>query len=214
MPRARLTDVACGELADLDLRDPEVEDLHEVRIALTLDEHDVLGLQVAMDDLERVCARQRGSDLARDMERSSELEPPGGDHLTEALALHELEREEERAVLELAEVRRRDDVRMIDVRRCHRFPLEARDDLRLAGHLRVEHLDRHALAHERVLGLVHRAHAALTEEALDLVAIADRAADERLRTRLGRRSNAGLGGHAFRRRGRIRLVVSWACHRT
>ena len=167
-----------------------------------------------MDDLERVRARQRGGDLARDMERSPELEPAERDHLSEALALDELEREEERAVLELAEVGRGDDVRVIDVRRCHRLTLEAGDDLRLARHLGVEHLDRHALAHERVLGLVHRAHAAFTEEALDPVALADHGADQRLRARLGRRSNAALGGQPFRRRGRIRLVVSWACHRT
>ena len=91
--------------------------------------------------------------------------------VAQALAFDVLEHEEERAVLELAEVGRGGDVRVLDVRGGHRLALEARDDLGHARHLGVEHLDRDALAHERVLGRVDRAHAALAEERVDAVAI-------------------------------------------
>ena len=128
--------VVRAELAHLDLGDAEVEDLHEVRVAVALDEHDVLGLEIAMHDLERVRALERAGDLPRDVERAAELEPPARDDLAQARALDELEHEEERAVLELAEVGGGDDVRVVDVRRRHRLALEARDDLGQARHLR------------------------------------------------------------------------------
>jgi hypothetical protein len=70
---------------------------------------------------------------------------------------------------------------MIDVRRCHRFALEARDDLGQAAHLRVEHLDREPLVHVRVLALVDRAHSAFADEAHHFVALAEHRPDERAR---------------------------------
>src|ERR1019366_7839245 len=56
----------------------------------------------------------------------------------------------------------------------------AGDDLGQAAHLGVQHLDREALAHVGVLGLVDGPHAALADEAFDEVTPAQRDADEQL----------------------------------
>ena len=130
---------------------------------------------------ERVRAPERARDLPRDVDRATELEAALGDDLAQAASLDVLEHQKERAVVELAEVGRRGDVRVVDVRRRHRLALEARDDLGQAAHLRVQHLHREALAHVGVLGLVDRAHPALADEPLDEVAPAEGRADERLR---------------------------------
>ena len=97
------------------------------------------------------------------------------------LPFDELEREEERAVVELAEVGGGGDVGVIDVRGGHRFALEARHDLGEMAHLLVKHLHREPLSHVRVLGLVDRAHAPLAEQTLDTVTPADGLPDERRR---------------------------------
>ena len=86
---------------------------------------------------------------------------PSAIDLAQRVPLDVLEDEEERAVLEHAEVGRGGDVRVVDVRGGQRLALEARDDLGQAAHLRVKHLHREALAHVGVLGLVDRAHAPL-----------------------------------------------------
>ena len=76
------------------------------------------------------CARASAAAICRVMwSARRDGEPAVGDDLAEARSLDELEHEEERAVLELAEVGRGRDVRMIDVRGRHRLALEARDDL-------------------------------------------------------------------------------------
>ena len=54
----RLPLAAARDAADRNLGDAEVEHLDEIGIALSLDEHDVLRLQVAVHDAERVRARE------------------------------------------------------------------------------------------------------------------------------------------------------------
>jgi len=111
-------------------------------------------------------------------------EPPVGllDRPAQALARDVLEHEKEGAVVELAEVGRVHDVRVLDARRGQRLALEAGDDFRQTAHLGVKHLHREALPHVGVLGLVDRAHPALTEQLLDTVAPAQGRADQRRRT--------------------------------
>ena len=59
--RAGCTSLASGPEAG-DLCDSEVEQLHEVGVAVALDEHDVLGLQVAVHDAQRVGRLEAGDD--------------------------------------------------------------------------------------------------------------------------------------------------------
>ena len=183
--RGRCRRLLAGQLTHRDLGDPEVEHLHEVGVGFALHEHHVLGLEVAVDDPERVRAEERPGDLRGDVERAAELEAPPGERVAERVPLDELEDEEERAVLELPEVRRRGHVGVVDVRRGHRFALEAGHHFRLAAHLGVKHLHREPLPHVGVLGFVHRAHTPLAEQAIDSVATAQHRADERRSARRG-----------------------------
>ena len=134
-----------------------------------------------------VRARDSARDLARDVERAAELEGPLRDHLAQRVPFDELENEEERAVLELAEVGGGGDVRMVDVRGGHRLALEAGDHLRQAAHLGVKDLHREALAHVGVLRLVDGAHSPFAEQAIDPVATRQDRSDERLRAARARR---------------------------
>ncbi len=98
---------------------------------------------------------------------------PFGDQRAQALADHELEDEEERAVGELAEVGRGSNVRVVDGAREDRLTLEPRHHLRLPEQLAVKHLQREELAHVRVLDAVDDPHAALAESFHDPIAICD-----------------------------------------
>src|SRR5262249_21166507 len=78
----------------------------------------------------------------------------------------------------LAEIDDLDDPGVADRRRRARLVPETLDDLRLRRELRVEELHRRAPLDDRVLGEVHRAHAALSEGCEDAV-VADELSDER-----------------------------------
>jgi hypothetical protein len=52
-----------------DLRDAEVDDLHEVGAAVAVDEEDVLGLEIAVDDALVVGRAQRLRDLRGDLDQ-------------------------------------------------------------------------------------------------------------------------------------------------
>jgi hypothetical protein len=95
---------------------------------------------------------------------------------------------------------------MIDMRRRDRFTLEARHNLRQRAHLRMEDFDSDLLAHEHMLGRVNDAHAAFTENALDLVALRDHRSGRNARVphflQIGRRNRRRgleplLGGRAW-----------------
>ncbi len=169
------------ERADRHLRDPEVEHLHEVGVAVLRDEHYVLWFEVAVNDPEPVRARDGARDLVGDVESAPQLERPFSDDLAERVPFDEFEDEKEGAVLEHAEVGRRRDVRVIDVRGRERLALEPRHDLRQAAHLGVKDLHREALAHVGVLRLVDGTHSPFPEEAVDAVTPRKHGADERLR---------------------------------
>src|SRR5205085_2982136 len=141
----------------------EVEHLHEVGIAVLLDEVDVLRLEIAMHDPELVRALERTEDLHGDVHRPRLRQWALIDLRSQRQSLDVLEDEEAGPVLELAEVGRARDVGVLDVRGGHRLALEARDDLRLTRHLAMEHLERKSLAHMRVLDAVDGTHSALAE---------------------------------------------------
>ncbi len=87
----------------------EVEHLHEVRIAIALDQHDVLGLEIAGGRSSGRARARRRRDLGAVMwSARPSSSRPGAMTSREASALDVLEREEERAVLEACrEVRSR-----------------------------------------------------------------------------------------------------------
>ena len=74
-----------------DLRDPEVEDLHEIVLAAEGREKEVLGLHVAVHDPAIVRLAERARGLADDVKRPRRRERPNSqDVLGEGLALQQL----------------------------------------------------------------------------------------------------------------------------
>jgi hypothetical protein len=186
LPRIAGAD-ATGELANRHLGDAEIEHFDEVGVTVAHDEHDVLRLQIAVDDSENRRPRQGGGNLMRDVQRAPRLERTLLDDVAQARALDVFEHQEESAVFELAEVSGRRNVGVLDVGRGHRFALETSDHLGQARHLRMEHFDGESLAHEDVLGEVHRAHSSFPEQRLDPIALGEHPADQA----------EGLGGRSI-----------------
>ena len=84
----------------------------------------------------------------------------------------------ERAVVGGAEVGDVDDVLVPDGAGQPRLLQQPRDEVALGEELLQQHLHRHALADDRVLGLVDGAHPALADAADDLVAVGEHGADQ------------------------------------
>jgi len=159
------------------LRDAEVEDLHEVGIVFARDEEDVVGLEIAMHDAARVRRTERSTDATRNVDRSYEREATLlRERIREAAPGEPLHDDVVTAVLELSEVEDVDDVIVLDVARGARLVEEARDECRIPTEVREEHLDRHAPRDLRMLGQVDGAHAALADLLRDDVVV-DRAPD-------------------------------------
>ena len=86
---------AAGGREGLELGDAEVEHLHEVRIAVVIDEHDVLRLQIAMNDPLRVGCSDACHDAAHDPRGAVGPEGARRDLVSQAAPPHELEDQEE-----------------------------------------------------------------------------------------------------------------------
>ncbi len=126
-----------------------------------------------MHDALRVRGRQRARDLSRHVQCSIHVERATCNLVPQAVARDELEHQEHRAVGQLAEVGGARDVRVLDIAGGHRFALEARHHLGHTGQLAAQHLHGEPLAHQHVLGGIHLAHAALTNERVDAVTVSE-----------------------------------------
>ncbi len=139
------------------LGDPRVwSGVHANQVTATgpLDQHDVVGLEIAVDDADGVRGIERERDLVRDVERAMELD--GAfllDQILERLALEVLHHEVDRALGQDAEVGDVDDVRVVDRGRRARLAEEAMDRLLVARELRMQHLHRDRLLDVDVLAL-------------------------------------------------------------
>jgi len=128
------------ELGHRHFGDAEVEHFDEVRLTVAIDEHHVLGLEIAVHDSEHVRALKCSGNLTQDAHDAADFERPDGDGIAKAFPFDVLEHEKERAVFELPEVGRGRDIGMIDVRGRHRLAFEAGDDLGQAAHFGVQYL--------------------------------------------------------------------------
>ena len=126
-----------------ELREPEVEQLDEVRLAAADREVDVARPQIAMDVADRVRLHQRLADLDQDVGDALDRELLlAREHVIERLALEQLHREVEPAVGRAAEVVDLDDVLVVDLGDRRRLAPEPLDREVVARQLGVEHLDR------------------------------------------------------------------------
>jgi len=104
-----------------ELRETEVEDFHR----LTLGDHDVAGLDVAMNDQLFVCGREPARDLNRDAERLFLRERLPRDHPVERFAVVVRHGDEHLAIFGFVDVEDRADVGMVEGRRGPRLLHEA-----------------------------------------------------------------------------------------
>ena len=162
-------------------RDAEVEHLDVVALAVAIEQHDVLGLEIAMHDAVGLRAAQRAGDLQGDGDGARRRHAARARQLVaQRPPLEELRRDEGLPV-EIADVVEPHRVRVLDGRREVHLLHEAVDDLPLTRELSVNELERDLPVHGMLDGGVDDAHAAPAEHARDRVAAArDRPADERI----------------------------------
>ena len=147
----------------MQLRETEVEDLHEA----VLRDHDVLGLQVAVDDAGLVRLREAARDLHREIERLLDGQRSAVDEVAQRPAVDELHREIRRGT-GLADFEDRDDVRMIQRGRGARLERETREAFLVREEVFRQDLQRDLAAEPRVRRAVDLAHPAGAEPVDDL----------------------------------------------
>ncbi|MFO0616275.1 MAG: hypothetical protein U0414_27015 [Polyangiaceae bacterium] len=154
-----------------DLRDTEVEDLHDGVLARLLHDEDVLGFDVAVDDPGLVRGVQGDRRLPQELDEDLRLERAVlGEDLAEIAALEVLHHEERRALRIDPGVDDVDDViAVLDARADLRLPEEALDEDLLRAEVGKDPLQREALLRVRVPDDVDFTHPPALEEVLDLV---------------------------------------------
>ena len=164
------------------LGEAEIDDFHSVRPITTARHHDVVGLQVAVHDVEVVGRLERRGHLNADVRGPRDGERPfARQQLRKRLALHELHRQVDEPVLGLPEVVDGADVGVRDAAGVRRLAIEAGHCLRIVHHGRIHHLDGAAAAHLHVLGEVHLAHASLAQLLHYVIAVGQHLTHEILR---------------------------------
>ena len=167
------------------LRDAEVEQLHEVRLAEEVDEVHVLRLEIAVDDAVRMCGGERCADLQEDPLAPRPRQQLTGeartrDLLVQVVALEQLHREEHEAFGRGAEVADVDHVLVTNARGALGLLHEPLDEVGLARELAVQDLERDLLLEQVVRGEIDGAHTALAELLGDVVAPRHRRSEERI----------------------------------
>ena len=142
----------------------EIENLHETLGG----HHDVLGLQVPVNDARCVRLGEAGGDLRADRKRLLRRQRAARQELAETRAVHELHGDPRHAVRE-AHVVDRDDVGMVQGRGGARLLLEAAQTLFVRGHRLRQDLDGHFPAEAAVPGPIDLAHPTRADRRDDLV---------------------------------------------
>jgi len=142
---------------------PKIEQLHA-----RLRQHDVAGLQIAVDDSAPVRRIERAGDLDADPQGLVDRQRAFAQPIRQRLALEELHDQVVGSVL-VAHVVKRANVRMRELRDRLRLTLEALPQLRRGGHVRRQNFDRDIAAEPRVLRLVDLPHPSRTDGREDLV---------------------------------------------
>jgi hypothetical protein len=155
------------------LRDAEVEHLHDIANARDLREKHVVGLDVSMNDPRAMRGRERRERLRRDPRRAHRRQRAlAGDHPRERRALEALHHHERNPVVH-PEVRHRDDVRMPERRRSVGLALKPRDRLHVLCVRAAQDLHRDVSAEPILHGLVHRPHTARAQRPDDAIPVGD-----------------------------------------
>ena len=146
----------------------EVEHLDEVLGAPALDEEDVLGLEVAVDDARVVGGVRARRRPARGSAPRSPRATGRGEEVVEGLALEVLHHEVVAVRRNHVHVEDVDDVLVADEVDRARFGVEARHQPLVGRQLVLQHLDGHPAADDRVFAEVDGPHAAPADHLGDL----------------------------------------------
>ena len=161
-------------------RDPEVDDpRHLGAVHVGLDDH-VLRLEVAMDEARLVRVIQAFEQLAHEEDDPLRLHRRVVEDHGQVVTLGEVHDHVAKPVGGLADIDDADHVRMAQPTGELGLALEPLRDLVVLEQPRVENLDRERAADLDVLGAVDRTHRALTEARLDLIAVREDLADQRV----------------------------------
>src|ERR1700721_154344 len=135
--------------------------------------HDVLRLQIAMDDALGMGAIEGATDLLHHrngiFRREFPLPPQYGSKVFPVDELHA----DEANALGLAEVEDADDVLMRDVAGENQLLLKALQDCRIGSQFRADDLKRNKPVKLAITGLIDRPHAPLAEDPHNFIAIAE-----------------------------------------
>ncbi len=150
----------------MEARDAEVEDLHEVRVVGAVDEHDVLGLHVAVHDPLRVTLARGVAQPHRDMERARQGygSPGRGKRALEGHAVEVLHHDVHRAVGQLADEKNVHDVRVRQTRCDLCLAVESRDNRWIGGEFAVQDLHGDVAVDPLLKRAVNAPHGADTDE--------------------------------------------------
>ncbi len=156
-----------GEFLAGDLGDPEVEDLE----AAVTGEHEVGGLDVAVDDARSVGVGQAVGHLGGADDRLGDRQRPLGDHALERPAPVVGHHDEEPAVFRLLHSVDRADVDVVERGRCLGLALEASLEHRVSGETLGQELEGDGPARAAIVRPVHGSHPSAAELLQQLVPI-------------------------------------------
>ena len=132
-------------------------------------EHDVTGLDVPMHDAVLMGELQRITDLWQQGERHLLRHGAGADHVHHVRSIHQLHDDVQVVRPGFTEVDDADDVWVVQLRHGQRLTAETLLEVVVLTAVPAHDLDGHMALKPNLRALVHRAHAALTQEALDAV---------------------------------------------
>ena len=158
----------------LDLGDPEVQKLHEVCLAATSGQEDVVGFDVPVDDAALVGKSQGLAALRRDTDGALHVEwALLVDHLAQIAAFEQLHHNVGQPVGQVPHVHDFHDVFIAEHGRGSGLAIEAHGDLSAMRDVGMQRLQRALPPEQQVLGHVDAAHTTLAELAQHTVATVD-----------------------------------------
>ena len=147
-------------------RNPKI---HHVRPA-ALVQHDVLWLQIAVNHSFRVRRFQRPASLRDYIGRFRRLQLLLAAKQALQILAFDVIHGDELEPVGLPQIKNTDDVLMCDLPRQYQFLFESFQDFRIGRQIAANQLQRHLTFQFAIVSLVHRAHAALSQQANNLVA--------------------------------------------
>ncbi len=160
-------------VAKQQLRQPEIENFGVAVVR----HHDVLGLQIAVDDVGLMRARQSVRNLNHQIDQRPELSF-ALDAVAQGLARDVFHRDVVIRVCH-ADFVNREDVRMVERRRRLGLELKSRDGIAVVARFRRKNLDRDVAAQPRVAGAIDLPHPARADGTKNFVVAETAAGGER-----------------------------------